>query len=121
MQRRSDERGEVLLDALLDGRSAPGLAARASAVLGVPEQGRYAVVVLRGGPAGQVMDADGLRLFRGRGRTASLSSSPWVTAIRPGSPRCWRGGARVVRAGSARWRRAWRGSGRRAGWPRWRC
>ncbi|WP_405812078.1 PucR family transcriptional regulator [Streptomyces sp. NBC_01520] len=64
MQRRSDERGEVLLDALLDGRSAPGLAARASAVLGVPEQGRYAVVVLRGGPAGQVMDADGLRLFR---------------------------------------------------------
>ncbi|GAA2925313.1 PucR family transcriptional regulator [Streptomyces argenteolus] len=65
MQLRGDERGEVLLDALLDGRSAPGLAARAAAGLDVPEQGRYAVVVLRrGAPAGQVMDADGLRFFR---------------------------------------------------------
>ncbi|GHA87861.1 MULTISPECIES: PucR family transcriptional regulator [Streptomyces] len=65
MQRRSDERGAVLLDALLEGRSTPGLAARAAAGLGVPEQGRYAVVVLRrGGATGPAGDADGLRFFR---------------------------------------------------------
>lgn len=47
MNRRSDERVQALLDALLEGRSAPGLAARAAAGLDLPEQGRYAVVVVR--------------------------------------------------------------------------
>ncbi|HET6860078.1 MAG TPA: helix-turn-helix domain-containing protein [Streptomyces sp.] len=47
MQLRTDERVQALLDALLDGQSAPGLAARAAAGLDLPEYGRYAVVVLR--------------------------------------------------------------------------
>lgn len=66
MQRRSDERVQALLDALLEDRSAPGLAARAAAGLGLPEQGRYAVVVLRrgGGPDRPVMDADGMTFLR---------------------------------------------------------
>lgn len=48
MLRRSDERIQALLDALLEGDPPPGLAARAAAGLDLPEQGRYAVVVLRG-------------------------------------------------------------------------
>ncbi|GAB2617927.1 helix-turn-helix domain-containing protein [Streptomyces capparidis] len=48
MRRRSDERIQALLDALLEGDPPPGLAARAAAGLDLPEQGRYAVVVLRG-------------------------------------------------------------------------
>ncbi|MFJ3917492.1 PucR family transcriptional regulator [Streptomyces sp. NPDC090048] len=67
MRRRGDERGGALLDALLEGRAEPGLAARAASGLGVPEQGRYAVAVLRaglGGPAGVAMEAEGLRFFR---------------------------------------------------------
>ena len=67
MRRRSDERGRALLDALLEGRSEPGLAARAAIGLDLPEQGRYAVAVLRGGgggPAGAAMEADGLWFFR---------------------------------------------------------
>ncbi|MEU5656985.1 helix-turn-helix domain-containing protein [Streptomyces sp. NPDC047737] len=69
MRGRSDERGRVLLDALLEGRCEPGLAARAASCLGLDEQGRYVVVVLReggGGPAGAAMDADGLRAVRRR-------------------------------------------------------
>ncbi|MFF5728299.1 helix-turn-helix domain-containing protein [[Kitasatospora] papulosa] len=67
MRRRGDERGGALLDALLEGRADPGLAARAASGLGLPEQGRYAVAVLRaglGGPAGAAMEADGLRFLR---------------------------------------------------------
>lgn len=67
MRRRGDERGGALLDALLEGRAEPGLAARAASGLGVPEQGRYAVAVLRaglGGPAGVAMEAEGLWFFR---------------------------------------------------------
>ncbi len=67
MRRGGDERGGALLDALLEGRAEPGLAARAASGLGVPEQGRYAVAVLRaglGGPAGVAMEAEGLRFFR---------------------------------------------------------
>lgn len=67
MQRRSDERAQALLDALLEDRSAPELAARAAAGLGLPEQGRYAVAVLRpggDGPARPVPDAAGMRFFR---------------------------------------------------------
>ncbi|GAA2599961.1 helix-turn-helix domain-containing protein [Actinomadura fulvescens] len=46
--RRSSERVQALLDALLEGRGAdPGLAKAASAALDLPEHGRYAVVVLR--------------------------------------------------------------------------
>ncbi|MFF3646632.1 PucR family transcriptional regulator [Streptomyces sp. NPDC002564] len=47
LRRRTDEQSQALLDALLEGRSAPGLAARAAAALDLPEQGPYAVVVLR--------------------------------------------------------------------------
>ncbi|OLT37012.1 hypothetical protein BJF79_06405 [Actinomadura sp. CNU-125] len=48
MLRRSDERVQALLDALLEGRGADGgLAQAASAALDLPERGRYAVVVLR--------------------------------------------------------------------------
>ncbi|MEV0258153.1 helix-turn-helix domain-containing protein [Streptomyces sp. NPDC050732] len=47
LRRRTDEQLQALLDALLEGRSAPGLAARAAAGLDLPEHGRYAVVVLR--------------------------------------------------------------------------
>ncbi|MEV7106057.1 PucR family transcriptional regulator [Streptomyces atroolivaceus] len=67
MRRRSDERGRALLDALLEGRPDPGLAARAASGLDLPEQGRYAVAVLRaggGGPAAVAMEAEGLRFFR---------------------------------------------------------
>ncbi|MDQ0792979.1 CdaR family transcriptional regulator [Streptomyces sp. B1I3] len=68
MQRRSDEQGQALLDALLEGRpQEPGLAARAAAALGLPEQGRYTVVVFRAGgcgPADLSTAADGMRFFR---------------------------------------------------------
>ncbi|MBT2397084.1 CdaR family transcriptional regulator [Streptomyces sp. ISL-100] len=48
LRHRTDERLQALLDALLEGKeSPPGLAARAAAGLDLPEQGRYAVVVLR--------------------------------------------------------------------------
>ncbi|MEV6955699.1 helix-turn-helix domain-containing protein [Streptomyces sp. NPDC051183] len=66
MRRRSDERVQALLDALLDGDAAPGLAARAAAGLDLPEQGRYAVVVLpvdRRDSVHRVTSAGGMRLF----------------------------------------------------------
>ncbi|MFJ6854534.1 PucR family transcriptional regulator [Streptomyces sp. NPDC091271] len=66
MRRRGDERGPALLDALLEGRSEPGLAARAASGLGLPERGRYAVAVVRageGGPACVALEAEGLRCF----------------------------------------------------------
>ncbi len=47
LRRRTDEQAQALLDALLEGQSAPGLAARAAAGLDLPEHGPYAVVVLR--------------------------------------------------------------------------
>ncbi|WP_306335233.1 CdaR family transcriptional regulator [Streptomyces sp. KL118A] len=47
LRRRTDEQLQALLDALLEGRSAPGLAARAAAGLDLPEHGPYAVIVLR--------------------------------------------------------------------------
>ncbi|NBM15008.1 CdaR family transcriptional regulator [Streptomyces sp. GC420] len=54
MLRRSDERVQALLDALLEGRSTPGLVTRAAAGLDLPEHGRYAVVVLRIDPSRSV-------------------------------------------------------------------
>lgn len=66
MRRRSDERVQALLDALLEGNAAPGLAARAAAGLDLPEQGRYAVVVLpvdRRDSVHRVVSAGGMRLF----------------------------------------------------------
>ncbi|HET6353746.1 helix-turn-helix domain-containing protein [Streptomyces sp.] len=69
MQRRSDERVQALLDALLEGRSTPGLASSAAAGLDLPEQGRYAVVVVRveraagREPFRRVAMAQGLRFF----------------------------------------------------------
>ncbi|MEV0091099.1 helix-turn-helix domain-containing protein [Streptomyces sp. NPDC050738] len=69
LNRRSDERVQALLDALLEGRAAPGLAARAAAGLDLPEQGRYAVVVLRVERQGgretfhRVTAAPGMRFF----------------------------------------------------------
>ncbi|CAM5253225.1 PucR family transcriptional regulator [Streptomyces narbonensis] len=47
LRRRTDEQLQALLDALLQGQRAPELVARAAAGLDLPEQGRYAVVVLR--------------------------------------------------------------------------
>ncbi|MGW7415978.1 PucR family transcriptional regulator [Streptomyces sp. NPDC054863] len=47
MQRRSNERVQALLDALLEGQTSAALVAGAAAGLDLPEQGRYAVVVLR--------------------------------------------------------------------------
>ncbi|MFC7303259.1 PucR family transcriptional regulator [Streptomyces monticola] len=47
LRRRTDERLQALLDALLDGRREPELTSRAAAGLDLPEHGRYAVVVLR--------------------------------------------------------------------------
>ncbi|OEJ24251.1 PucR family transcriptional regulator [Streptomyces agglomeratus] len=47
LRHRTDERLQALLDALLEGKESAGLAARAAAGLDLPEQGRYAVVVLR--------------------------------------------------------------------------
>lgn len=47
LRRRTDERLQALLDALLDGGRAPELTSRAAAGLDLPEHGRYAVVVLR--------------------------------------------------------------------------
>ncbi|WP_233510627.1 PucR family transcriptional regulator [Actinomadura craniellae] len=44
--RRSEERVNAVLDALLEGRGDGGLPAAAMTVLGLPAQGRYAVVVL---------------------------------------------------------------------------
>ncbi|MFD3540597.1 PucR family transcriptional regulator [Streptomyces sp. NPDC058662] len=66
MRRRSDERVQALLDALLEGEPAPGLTARAAAGLDLPEQGRYAVVVLpvdRRDSVHRVVSAGGMRLF----------------------------------------------------------
>lgn len=71
MGRRGDERGRALLDALLEGRPEPGLAARAATALRLPESGRYAVAVFPagGGAApGTRPDVQGLRvLWRRRG------------------------------------------------------
>ncbi|MFF6788662.1 hypothetical protein ACVW0K_005834 [Streptomyces filamentosus] len=47
LRRRTDEQLQALLDALLQGQRAPEMVARAAAGLDLPEQGRYAVVVLR--------------------------------------------------------------------------
>ncbi|MFI8519628.1 PucR family transcriptional regulator [Streptomyces sp. NPDC085481] len=47
LRRRTDEQLQALLDALLQGQRAPEVVARAAAALDLPEQGRYAVVVLR--------------------------------------------------------------------------
>jgi hypothetical protein len=47
LRRRTDEQLQALLDALLEGQSAPGLAAQVAAGLDLPERGPYAVVVLR--------------------------------------------------------------------------
>ncbi|MFI5806890.1 PucR family transcriptional regulator [Streptomyces sp. NPDC051561] len=48
MHRRTDERVQALLDALLEGQApAAALIAQAAAGLDLPEQGRYAVVALR--------------------------------------------------------------------------
>lgn len=66
MQRRSDERVRALLDALLEGRASPDLAERASAGLGLPEHGRYAVAVLRverPGPVRGAVDVEGMRFW----------------------------------------------------------
>lgn len=66
MRRRTDERVQALLDALLEGRAAPGLAARAAAGLDLPEQGRYAVALLRvdrHAPFHRIAEADGMRFF----------------------------------------------------------
>ncbi|MEU0136916.1 helix-turn-helix domain-containing protein [Streptomyces sp. NPDC006296] len=68
-RRRGGERSRALLDALLEGRPEPGLAARAAEGLELPERGRYAVVVLRaggGGPAVGALEAAGLRFVRRR-------------------------------------------------------
>ncbi|WP_236058381.1 helix-turn-helix domain-containing protein [Streptomyces silvae] len=71
MRRHGDGGGRALLDALLEGRSDPGLAARAAGALGLPERGRYVVAALAAGgcgPAAGALEADGLRfLRRGRG------------------------------------------------------
>ncbi len=66
LRRRCDERVQALLDALLEGNAAPGLAARAAAGLDLPEQGRYAVVVLpvdRRDSVHRVASAGGMRMF----------------------------------------------------------
>lgn len=47
LRRRTDEQLQALLDALLEGQSAPGLASQVAAGLDLPERGPYAVVVLR--------------------------------------------------------------------------
>ncbi|MDX2389295.1 PucR family transcriptional regulator [Streptomyces sp. NPDC054904] len=66
MRRRSDERVQALLDALLEGDTAPALAAQVALALDLPEQGRYVVVVLtadRGDSVHRVAAAKGMRLF----------------------------------------------------------
>ncbi|MFI8006124.1 PucR family transcriptional regulator [Streptomyces sp. NPDC086010] len=66
---RGDERGRALLDALLEDRAEPGLAARAATALGLPEQGRYAVAVWPAGggtASGTRPDVHGLRVLRRR-------------------------------------------------------
>ncbi|MDK1472155.1 helix-turn-helix domain-containing protein [Streptomyces sp. 549] len=74
MLRRTDERVQALLDALLAGQTAPGLVQRASAALDLPEQGRYAVVALRAerhvgqAPFHRIPAADGMA-FTWRMRT----------------------------------------------------
>jgi hypothetical protein len=47
LRRRTDEQVQALLDALLQGKRTPELCSRAAAGLDLPENGRYAVVVLR--------------------------------------------------------------------------
>lgn len=70
--RRDGRRREALVDALLDGRGAErAVAAEAAAVLDLPEQGAYAVVVLEGTDggraAGDALAVRGLRsAFRAR-------------------------------------------------------
>ncbi|MBV1935540.1 helix-turn-helix domain-containing protein [Streptomyces sp. BV286] len=64
LRRRTDERLQALLDALLEGQEAPGLAARAAAGLDLPERGPYAVVVLRSErrePFRRPVEGEGLR------------------------------------------------------------
>ncbi|QES47406.1 PucR family transcriptional regulator [Streptomyces venezuelae] len=66
MRQRSDERVQALLDALLEGEAGVELAARAAAGLDLPEQGRYAVVVLpadRRDALHRIEAVGGMRLF----------------------------------------------------------
>ncbi|MFD3871865.1 PucR family transcriptional regulator [Streptomyces sp. NPDC058623] len=66
MRRRSDERVQALLDALLEGDTTPALAAQVALALDLPEPGRYVVVVLpadRGEAVHRVAAANGMRLF----------------------------------------------------------
>ncbi|MFD9425737.1 MULTISPECIES: CdaR family transcriptional regulator [unclassified Streptomyces] len=64
---RDQERRHSLLDALLDGSGvAAGLASEAAARLGLPERGRYAVIVLRPVPGALPPSSDpGAELFSG--------------------------------------------------------
>jgi PucR C-terminal helix-turn-helix domain len=73
--RRTDERVQALLDALLEGHAEAELIRRAAAALDLPEQGRYAVVVLGDtvdrlgglpgglGGSGSLDEPDGLRVL----------------------------------------------------------
>lgn len=127
MRRRSDERVQALLDALLEGRSTPGLAARAAAGLDLPEQGRYAVVVVRverrdgREPFRRVAVARGMRFFW-RMRTdceiavVAFEGETGLAELTAELVRPCQG--RAVSARSWTVCRAW---ARRAGWPRRRC
>ncbi|MFC7220399.1 PucR family transcriptional regulator [Streptomyces polyrhachis] len=113
--RRTDERVQALLDALLAGQRDAALVRRASAALDLPEQGRYAVLVLRAedrAPA-RVADGDGLRfLWRMRtdgevgvvalGESAGLADLVGCVAARRGGP----GGISTVVGGLAELGRA---------------
>ncbi|NGN64658.1 PucR family transcriptional regulator [Streptomyces sp. A7024] len=63
LRRRTDERVQALLDALLAGGAEPELAQRAAAALDLPVRGRYAVVVLRGAEHGVFGEPGGMRFL----------------------------------------------------------
>jgi len=70
IERRDSIRRGALLDALLDGRGAErAVAAEATAALGLPEHGRFVVVVLQGGADLRAVDALAVRGLRAAWRT----------------------------------------------------
>lgn len=104
LRRRTDEQLQALLDALLEGQEAPGLAARAAAGLDLPEQGPYAVVVLRPErrdlreAVPRPVQGGGCASSGGCGRTARSAWWRW-TPIRTWA--VWCGCSRVAARGRA--------------------
>ncbi|CAM5362712.1 hypothetical protein SBADM41S_08714 [Streptomyces badius] len=133
---RRGTRYGALLGPLLAGGAPPGMVTRAARGLGLPERGRYAVVV-PGTPAPDAAvvagpDVDGARWWWGGGegplgrRGGHRAERREVAVVPPGPAGPARVAARLRELGAgpggrARWWAPWRSWVRRAGWRVRRC